>query len=89
MDIALKVIEAVCANPGVQAFPSHGNAVLLDWEGSGKTAEVFKQEFLSNEYLTRNLSGSRGMRGNYFQRITIGQREDMEQFAAVLCAFVE
>ena len=39
-------IEAVGAIPGIHAFPSQGNSVPLDCEGSGKTAEAFKQELL-------------------------------------------
>ena len=39
-------IEAVGAIPGIHAFPSQGNSVLLECEGSRKTAEAFKQELL-------------------------------------------
>ncbi|MCD6576531.1 MAG: aminotransferase class I/II-fold pyridoxal phosphate-dependent enzyme [Anaerolineaceae bacterium] len=80
-------ISAVDSISGIHAFPSQGNAVLLNCEGTGKTAEDFKQELLSNGYLTRNLSGGRGMRGDYFLRITVGQREDMKRVAAILSAF--
>jgi histidinol-phosphate aminotransferase len=81
------LIKAAGAIPGIHAFPSQGNFVLFDCEGTGKTAEAIKQELLSNGYLTRNLSGSRGMQGDYFLRITIGRREDMEKIAAVISAF--
>jgi len=63
----------VGAIPGIHAFPSQGNSVLLDCEGSGKTVEAFKQELLSKGYLSRNLSGGRDVRGENFLRIRIGQ----------------
>jgi len=79
-------IEAVGAIPGIHTFPSQGNSVPLDCEGSGKTVEAFKQELLLKGYLSRNLSGGRDVRGENFLRIMIERYEDMEQVAAVLSA---
>jgi len=63
--------------PGIKVFPSHGNSVLISTAGSGVTAQALYERLLKAGYLTRNLSGGRGITGAYFLRITIGTMEDM------------
>jgi len=69
---------------GVKVFPSQGNSVLINTHESGVSAEALQMHLLQAGYLTRNLSGGRGIPGDFFLRITIGTADDMHHVAALL-----
>jgi histidinol-phosphate aminotransferase len=70
--------------PGIQVFPSFGNSVLINSEASGVTAQSLDAHLLQAGFLTRNLSGGRGIPGEYFLRITIGTQDDMRVVANLI-----
>lgn len=70
--------------PGIKVFPSHGNSVLINTESSGVTAQSLNEHLLQAGYLTRNISGGRGIPGAYFLRITIGTETDMRAVASLI-----
>ena len=73
--------------PGVKVFPSKGNSVLLNVDGTGKTAEEFVTLIRQNKFLVRNLSGGRNMSGNGFFRVTVGTDQDMQAVAKLIKDF--
>jgi histidinol-phosphate aminotransferase len=70
--------------PGMKVYPSLGNSVLLNVDGTGKTAEEFVDYLRANGYLTRNLSGGRNLPGKGFFRVTVGTQEDMDAIAKLI-----
>ena len=48
---------------GITVYKSQGNSVLLNVDGTGKTAEAFMMRLYENGYFVRNLSGGRNMAG--------------------------
>jgi len=63
----------------IRAIPSKGNFVLLDTEASGIPAAEFYQQLKAAKILTRNVSGSRGVPGAYYLRVTIGTMKMMKE----------
>lgn len=76
--------ELVDRIPGLKAYLSEGNFVLINCEESGIKAETFKKRLLDEGYLVRNLSGGRGLKGDYFFRVTIGRPEDMNEVLRII-----
>jgi histidinol-phosphate aminotransferase len=70
--------------PGIKVFPSVGNSVLINSEESGVTAQALDDHLLRAGFLTRNLSGGRGIPDEYFLRITIGTQDDMGMVANLI-----
>ncbi len=75
--------------PGVRVFPSCGNSILINTERCGVKAAELKEYLLRSGFLTRNLSGGRGIPGDYFLRITIGTAADMEAVAALIRDYIK
>lgn len=73
--------------PGIKVFHSKGNSVLMNVDGTGKTAAEFVDYIQENGYLVRNLSGGRNLPGKGFFRVTVGTREDMEAVARLIKEF--
>lgn len=74
--------------PGLKVYPSKGNSVLLNTEGTGKDAAGFVQYLLEGGYIVRNLSNGRNMPGKYWFRVTVGTQDDMENVARLIKEFV-
>ena len=75
--------------PGFKVFRSKGNAVLLNSDGTGKSAEEFVAYILANGYIVRNLCGGRNMNSQGFFRVTVGTQGDMENVARLIKEFSE
>ena len=73
--------------PGLKAYPSYGNSILINCDATGHTAGDYIQQLLEAGYLVRNQSNARGLPGDGFFRVTIGTREDMEGVARVIRNF--
>jgi histidinol-phosphate/aromatic aminotransferase/cobyric acid decarboxylase-like protein len=71
----------------VKVYPSKGNSVLLNVDGTGKTAQEFVSYLQDNGYLVRNLSGGRNLPGNGFFRVTVGTQQDMDAVAGLIKEF--
>ncbi len=78
--------EKVKEVPGIKAYQSHGNFVLINCLETGIVAEIFRKNLMEKGYLVRNLSGNRGLDGEYFFRVTIGKQEDMESVLEIINA---
>jgi len=66
---------------GIHVYPSQGNFVLINTEQCKISADEIQEKLLEENYLTRNVSGGRGLAGEHFLRITIGTMEDMAAIA--------
>ena len=92
---AQKVIEArdqfyvqLSQIPGIKVYPSKGNSVLINTQKTGVTAHILQAKLLSAGFLTRNLSGGRGIPGEFFLRITIGTMKDMREVGNLIKEFI-
>lgn len=81
--------DTVASVPGVAVYESEGNSVLLNVDGTGKTAEEFTQHLYKNNFVVRNLSGGRNLDGKGFFRVTVGTQQDMEQVAKLIGEFTK
>jgi histidinol-phosphate aminotransferase len=81
--------DEVAKVPGIIVYKSQGNSVLLNVDGTGKTAEDYVQELYSKGFIVRNLSGGRNMAGKGFFRVTVGTQQDMEQVAKIIKDFTQ
>ena len=81
--------EKVMEIEGIKAYRSFGNFVLINCEKTGIKAESFKENLLEKGFLVRNLSGGRGLGGEFFFRVTIGTQEDMEAVLGIIGQTVE
>ena len=73
---------------GLKVYPSKGNFVLLNTEGTGKKAEAFVEYILKGGYIVRNLSEGRNMNGPWWFRVTVGTQEDMENVARLITEMI-
>jgi histidinol-phosphate aminotransferase len=69
---------------GIKVFPSKGNSVLLNVDGTGKVAEEYVQYLWDKGFIVRNLSGGRNMESKGYFRVTVGTQKDMEQVAQII-----
>jgi len=69
---------------GIKVFPSKGNSVLMNVDGTGKTAEYYENELWTKGFIVRNLSGGRNLDGQGYLRVTVGTQKDMEQVAKII-----
>lgn len=81
--------EEVAKVPGIVVYKSQGNSVLMNVDGTGKTAEDYVQQLYSKGFIVRNLSGGRNMAGKGFFRVTVGTQHDMEQVAKIIKDFTQ
>jgi len=82
-----RFFENVDRIPGIKAYPSEGNFVLINCEGTGKKAAQFERYLFEHGFLVRSFSNSRGLPGEYFFRITVGTEEDMIAVNALISEF--
>lgn len=73
--------------PGIKVYRSKGNSVLLNSDGTKKSAADFVAYLLANGYIVRNLSGGRNMESQGFFRVTVGTQDDMENVARLIKEF--
>lgn len=81
--------DEVAKVSGIKVFPSKGNAVLLNVDGTGKTSVQFIDYIKENGYIVRNSSGDRNLPGEGFFRVTVGTQEDMEAVAGLIKEFAQ
>ncbi len=74
---------------GVKVFPSQGNSVLMNMDGTGKTAQQYIDFIKENGYILRNNSGDRNLPGQGWLRVTVGTQEDMEAVARLIKEFAQ
>ena len=72
---------------GIKVYRSLGNSVLLNVDGTGKTAKAFSDYLIQNNFFVRNLSGGRNMAGEGYLRVTVGTQTDMEMVAQLISDF--
>jgi histidinol-phosphate aminotransferase len=84
-----RFFENVDRIPGIKAYPSEGNFILINCEGSGKKAAQFEKYLFEHDFLVRSFSNSRGLPGEYFFRITVGTEEDMLSVNALIAEFAK
>jgi len=70
--------------PGLRAFASAGNSVLLCCEGTKKPASAFHQRLLQEGYSVRLFANARGLPGDVYFRVSVGTPQDMKRIAEVI-----
>ncbi len=78
--------EEINKIPGLRAFPSEGNFVLIDASSLGKTSEQIRDELIERKVFIRPMSPHH--MGQGFVRVTVGTPEQNEFFLRVLRAYV-
>ncbi len=74
---------------GIKVFPSKGNYVLLNVDGTGKSANDFVQHLWDKGFIVRNFTGGRNLKGKGFFRITVGTQDDMNRIVAVISDYAK
>jgi histidinol-phosphate aminotransferase len=74
------------AIPGLRAFRSEGNFVLIDAGSIGKTSETIRDELLARGVFIRPMSPHHMPQG--FIRVTVGTPDENRRFIAILRAYV-
>jgi histidinol-phosphate aminotransferase len=78
--------EQINAIPGLRAFRSEGNFVLIDAASIGKASETIRDELLARGVFIRPMSPHHMPKG--FIRVTVGAPEDNRRFIEILRAYV-
>ena len=73
--------------PGLKAYPSQGNFVLIDASALGKTSEQIKEDLLARGVFIRPMSPHHMPEG--FVRVTVGTPEQNERFLQILADYVQ
>ena len=73
--------------PGLKAYPSQGNFVLIDASSLGKTSEQIKEDLLARGVFIRPMSPHHMPEG--FVRVTVGTPEQNERFLQILADYVQ
>lgn len=76
-----RLFHALQAMPGVRAYPSEGNFILVDISATGRTGPEVVEETLQDRILIRAMSAHR-LAGSHV-RVTIGTTEQNERFVGV------
>ncbi len=79
--------EEINKIPGLRAFPSEGNFVLIDASSLGKTSEQIRDELIERKVFIRPMSPHHMKQG--FVRVTVGTPEQNRLFLQVLRSYVE
>lgn len=72
--------------PGLKAFPSEGNFVLIDASATGLSSTKIKDEFIAQGIFIRPMSPHHMKEG--YIRVTVGTHEQNTRFLQVLRAFM-
>ncbi len=78
--------EQINTIPGLRAFRSEGNFVLIDAGSIGKASETIRDELLARGVFIRPMSPHHMPQG--FIRVTVGTPEDNRRFIEILRAYV-
>ena len=78
-----KQIEQI---PGIRAFPSEGNFVLIDASSLGKTSRDIVDDLISKGVFIRPMSSHRMKQG--FVRVTVGALQQNKRFIQLLRQYV-
>ena len=81
------IYEEINKIPGLKAFPSEGNFVLIDASSLGKDSLEIRDSMTSRGIFIRPMSGHNMARG--FIRITVGTPEQNRFFIATFKEYVE
>jgi histidinol-phosphate aminotransferase len=79
--------DAINAIPGLQAFTSEGNFVLIDASALGKTSTQIKDDLIARGVFIRPMSPHHMKEG--FVRVTVGTPEQNRMFIETLRAYVD
>jgi histidinol-phosphate aminotransferase len=78
--------EQINAIPGLHAFPSEGNFVLIDAGSVGRTSETIRDELLARGVFIRPMSPHHMPQG--YIRVTVGTPDDNARFIEILREYV-
>ena len=73
-----RLYRALLEMPGARPFPSHGNFILIDISGSGRTASEIVDAIYDERILVRAMRAHR-LQGSHI-RVTIGTAEQNDRF---------
>ena len=82
----LYLYEQIEQIPGLRAFPSEGNFVLIDASSLGKTSREIVDDLITRGVLIRPMSSHRMKRG--FIRVTVGTPQQNRRFMQLLRSYV-
>lgn len=82
------LVSEVNKLPGLKAIPSQSNSVMIDVEGSGKTATQFVDMLLEKGFFVRSFAKKAGLKPDTHFRVSVGLPKDMEEMVAHLKKFV-
>jgi histidinol-phosphate aminotransferase len=70
--------------PGLRPLPSQSNSILVDVEGSGRSATGYTEGLLARGFFVRDFSKKPGLEPDRYFRITVGRPREMDQLAQAL-----
>jgi len=76
-----RFVEELKRIPGIRPFPSAGNFVLIDCEGTRKAASEIQNHLREKGFMVRLFAGARGLPGDHYLRVSVGTPEDMRLVA--------
>ncbi len=82
------LIAEIDGIPGLQTHPSQSNSVMVNVEGSGKSATDYVNMLLEKGFFVRNFAKKSGLKPDMHFRISVGLPEDMRELVAHLKKFV-
>lgn len=77
-----RLYRGLQAMPGVKAYPSQGNFVLVDISGTGCDADAVVESVLRHDILIRAMTAHR-LRGSHV-RVTVGTEQQNDRFLEIL-----